>query len=54
MSYGKTKKRTDFILDTLRKNNAPLKRVMSMDPIYNCGHWIPYQISQAGGVDMLS
>jgi iron complex transport system substrate-binding protein len=25
-----------------------------MDPIYNCGHWIPYQISQAGGVDMLS
>jgi iron complex transport system substrate-binding protein len=24
-----------------------------LDPIYN-GHWIPYQISQAGGVDMLS
>jgi iron complex transport system substrate-binding protein len=54
---AKLKKRTDFILDTLRKNNAPLKRVMVMewlDPIYNCGHWIPYQISQAGGVDMLS
>jgi iron complex transport system substrate-binding protein len=51
------KKRTDSILDTLRKNNAPLKRVMIMEwiePIYNCGHWIPYQISQAGGVDMLS
>jgi iron complex transport system substrate-binding protein len=51
------KKRTDTILDTLRANNAPLKRVMVMewlDPIYNCGHWIPYQISQAGGVDMLS
>jgi iron complex transport system substrate-binding protein len=51
------KKRTDFILDKLRENNAPLKRVMVMewlDPIYNCGHWIPYQISQAGGVDMLS
>lgn len=54
---AKLKIRTDSILDTLRKNNAPLKRVMVMewlDPIYNCGHWIPYQISQAGGVDMLS
>ncbi len=51
------KKVTDRIVDTLRKNNAPLKRVMVMewlDPIYNCGHWIPYQIAQAGGVDMLS
>jgi iron complex transport system substrate-binding protein len=51
------KKRTDKIIDTLREHNAPLKRVMIMewlDPIYNCGHWIPYQISQAGGVDMLS
>jgi len=51
------KKKTDSILDTLRQNNAPLKRVMVMewlDPIYNCGHWIPYQIAQAGGVDMLS
>lgn len=51
------KKRTDKIIDTLRKNNAPLKRVMVMEwlnPIYNCGHWIPYQIAQAGGVDMLS
>jgi iron complex transport system substrate-binding protein len=51
------KKRTDNIIDELRKNNAPLRRVMVMewlDPIYNCGHWIPYQISQAGGVDMLS
>jgi iron complex transport system substrate-binding protein len=54
---AKLKKRTDFILDTLRKNNAPLKRVMVLewlDPIYNCGHWIPYQIAQAGGVDMLA
>ncbi len=51
------KKRTDHITDTLRKNNAPLKRVMVMEwiePVYNCGHWIPYQIAQAGGVDMLS
>ena len=51
------KKRTNTIVDTLRRHNAPIRRVMVMewlDPIYNCGHWIPYQIAQAGGVDMLS
>lgn len=51
------KKHTDNITDQLRKHNAPLKRVMVMewlDPIYNCGHWIPYQVALAGGVDMLS
>ncbi|GGI26208.1 cobalamin-binding protein [Pedobacter mendelii] len=50
-------KRTDNILDRLRANKAPLKRVMLMEwiePIYNCGHWIPFQIAAAGGVDMLS
>ncbi len=25
-----------------------------IEPIYNCGHWIPFQIGQAGGIDMLS
>ncbi|WP_404980342.1 ABC transporter substrate-binding protein [Chitinophaga pollutisoli] len=25
-----------------------------MSPVYNCGHWIPYQVAYAGGVDMLS
>lgn len=50
-------KRTDSILDTLRKHKMPLKSVMMMEwiePIYNCGHWIPFQIAQAGGIDMLS
>lgn len=50
-------KRTNTILDTLSKAQMPLKRVMLMEwmePIYNCGHWIPFQIAQAGGVDMLS
>jgi iron complex transport system substrate-binding protein len=50
-------KKTDYILDELRGNKAPLKRVMLMEwiePIYNCGHWIPFQIAAAGGVDMLS
>jgi iron complex transport system substrate-binding protein len=50
-------KRTASILDTLRRHQMPLKRVMLMEwiePIYNCGHWIPFQIAQAGGIDMLS
>eukprot|EP01132_Coremiostelium_polycephalum_P020960 gene20960-24914_t len=37
----------DEILDRLRAAGAPLKRIMLMEwiePIYNCGHWIPYQI----------
>ncbi|KLT66912.1 ABC transporter substrate-binding protein [Pedobacter sp. BMA] len=49
--------RTDYFLDQLRLNKAPLKRTMLMEwiePIYNCGHWIPFQIAAAGGVDMLS
>jgi iron complex transport system substrate-binding protein len=25
-----------------------------MEPVYNCGHWIPFQIAVAGGIDMLS
>lgn len=49
--------RMQGILETLWKNKAPLRKVMVLEwlnPIYNCGHWIPYQIAQAGGVDMLS
>ncbi|MCY0901952.1 MAG: ABC transporter substrate-binding protein [Firmicutes bacterium] len=45
------------VIDSLRAARAPLRRVMVMEwmkPIYNCGHWIPYQIAVAGGVDMLS
>lgn len=48
--------RTQSILDTLRQHRMPLKRVSLLewiDPIYNCGHWIPFQIAQAGGIDML-
>ena len=49
-------KKTDAILDRLRQNRMPLKPVMIMewiDPIYNCGHWIPYQVAMAGGMDMM-
>ena len=48
---------TSQILDVLRGARMLLRRVSLlewMDPIYNCGHWIPFQIAQAGGVDMLS
>jgi iron complex transport system substrate-binding protein len=54
---ARLKERMDLVVDTLRKHRAPLKRVMLMEwmaPIYNCGHWIPYQIGYAGGVDLLS
>ena len=47
----------DFIVDTLRKHKAPLKTVSLLEwiePIYNCGHWIPHQIGYAGGIDLLS
>lgn len=49
-------KKTDAVLDILRHNKMPLKRVMLMewiDSVYNCGHWIPFQVAQAGGIDML-
>ncbi len=49
-------KRTAVILDILRHHNMPLKPVLLMewiDPVYNCGHWIPYQVALAGGTDML-
>lgn len=48
--------RLDAILDRLRQHRMPLKRVMLMEwmePVYNCGHWIPFQVAQAGGTDML-
>lgn len=49
--------RIDRVVDTLRAHRLLPKRVMLMewiDPIYNCGHWLPDQIAYAGGVDMLS
>lgn len=49
--------RIDHIIDRLRQAKAKPRRVMLMEwiePIYNCGHWIPDQIALAGGIDMLS
>lgn len=50
-------KRIDTVIDKLREAKALPKRIMLMewlDPIFNCGHWIPHQIAYAGGIDMLS
>ena len=49
--------RIDTVVDNLRKERALPKRVSLLewiDPIFNCGHWIPHQIGFAGGIDMLS
>lgn len=49
--------RIQTITDTLRLHKALPKRVSLLewiDPIYNCGHWIPDQLGLAGGIDMLS
>lgn len=53
---AKLQTRIDAIIDKLREHRALPKPVMIMEwiePIYNCGHWIPHQIAYAGGTDML-
>ena len=48
--------RLDAITDTLRRHRSPVRRVSLLEwvaPIYNCGHWIPFQVAAAGGTDML-
>ena len=49
--------RIQNIVNKLRQHKVLPIRVSLLewiDPIYNCGHWIPHQIAYAGGVDMLS
>lgn len=51
------KQKTESITDIIRPAKTPVKRIMFaewIDPLHNCGHWIPDMISQAGGVDLLS
>ena len=50
------RQRLDNIVDQLRAHRAMPRRVSLLewiDPIYNCGHWIPDQIACAGGTDLL-
>lgn len=54
---AKLQERIHKITDKLRAHKALMKRVSLLEwiePIYNCGHWIPHQIGLAGGIDMLS
>ncbi len=47
----------DQIIDLQRADKLLPKRVALLEwiePIYNCGHWIPHQIAYAGGIDMLA
>ena len=49
----------DARIDTIQNKlkNTPLKKISFIewiDPIYNCGHWIPDQIKIAGGIDELA
>lgn len=49
--------RVNHVMDTIIASKAPKKKVLLLEwlePIYNCGHWIPHQIDFAGGVDILS
>jgi len=49
--------RIQKISDVISRQQLPQRKmalVEWIDPIYNCGHWIPDQINLAGGVDALS
>lgn len=49
--------RIDAVIDKQRKLKLQQKSVLLLewiDPLFNCGHWIPHQIGYAGGVDLLA
>ena len=51
------KERIAKVIDVQRKHQLQPKSVLLLewiDPLFNCGHWIPHQIAYAGGIDMLS
>lgn len=56
--YIKTlKDRIAKVIDVQRIHQLQPKSVLLLewiDPLFNCGHWIPHQIAYAGGIDMLS
>lgn len=44
------------IEQTREQRKAPVKKVVLMewmDPVYNCGHWMPDMIRTAGGTDLM-
>lgn len=51
------KERIYKIIDTQRAKRLQPKSTLLLewiDPLFNCGHWIPHQIGYAGGIDLLS
>ncbi len=53
----KLKDRIASVVDIQRAHKLSSKSVMLLewiDPLFNCGHWIPHQIGYAGGIDLLS
>jgi len=51
------KERIYQVIDIQRANRLAVKKVLLLewiDPLFNCGHWIPEQIGYAGGIDLLS
>ncbi len=51
------KERIYAIIDIQREKRIQPKSVLLLewiDPLFNCGHWIPHQIAYAGGMDLLS
>ncbi|MDI9358787.1 MAG: ABC transporter substrate-binding protein [Phycisphaerales bacterium] len=54
---SENRQRLNAILE-IQKNNClkPINMALLewIDPFYNCGHWIPDQIKQAGGIDQIA
>ncbi|MCH2032572.1 MAG: ABC transporter substrate-binding protein [Tenacibaculum sp.] len=53
----KLKNRIADIVDVQRAHKIQSKSIMLLEwinPLFNCGHWIPHQIGYAGGIDLLS
>lgn len=51
------RQRIGRVVDVQRQHHLTPRAVSVLEwvePIYNCGHWIPDQIALAGGIDMLS
>lgn len=51
------KERIYKIIDLQRLHRLGVKKVLLLewiDPLFNCGHWIPEQIGFAGGIDLLA
>ncbi len=53
----KLKEQIHKIVEVQRIHKIQSKSILLLEwinPIFNCGHWIPHQISYAGGIDLLS